>query len=90
MTQSKINSLSYSLTVSCLAADLHWKLMEESDTVGNEIESDAHYADYHNSCESIIETLIALGGGKIDKKAATQMAHYKRAEIQALYAKQSV
>lgn len=87
MTQKKINSLSYSLTIACLAADLHYKLSEEADETGDEAQSDIYYSDYHKSCDNIAEILVELTGGEIDNKTAKRMAHFKREEILALYDK---
>ena len=87
LTQRQINDLSYQLQVACLAADLYQKLSEEADDAGKEDESDAHYENYHESCNSIAELLKELTGGQIDDFSAKRMAHHKREQIQALYNK---
>lgn len=87
LTQRQISDLSYQLTVACLAADLHYKLAAEADDAGNEDESDSHYADFHETCNTIASLLVTLTAGQIDELTARRMAYHKREQIQALYRK---
>lgn len=90
LTRHQINDLAYQLQIACSAADLHWELSEEADSAGNEGESDKHYSDYYEACETISALLIKLTSGKIDEFTAKRMAHHKRAQIQTLYNKHTV